>query len=111
MAQGSPATIASDLERDDQLDEFLVRSASQQDELSTACHSPSPSVLQIDDSNQLPIQEPRATPNTTRTCGFRKSTLWLIIIALVLFVLLVVGGGVMGSRIEKNRSSDSGRKK
>lgn len=106
MAQGSPASIASDIERDDQQDEVLVRSASQHGELSAACHSPSPSVLQIDDSNQLPIQEPPAKPKTTRTCGV---TFWRIT-ALVLFVLLVVGGGVMGSSIAKNKSSDSGWK-
>ena len=110
MAQGSP-TIASRLERDYRQDEFPIRDNSQQDESPTACHSPSPSVLQINHLDQLSIHEPPAKADESRICGFRKSVVWLGILAVVLFVLLVISGGVMGSLLAKNGSSKSEEKK
>lgn len=104
MAQGSPA-IASGLERDRRQDEFPTRYTGQQDEFPTAYRPTSLSVLPINHVDQLPLQKPPVKPNTGRICGLRKSVIWLGILAGFLFVLLVVGGGVLSSLIAKSRGS------
>lgn len=104
MALGSPV-IASELERDCRQDEFPTRYTGQQDEFPIACRLEGLPVLPINHLDQLPLPEPRAKPNTSLMCGLRKSVVWLGILTGVLFLLLVVEGGVLGSFIAKSRSS------
>lgn len=101
MAQGPPA-IASGLERDRRQDGFPTRYTGQQDEFPTAYRPTSLSGLPINHVDQLPLP---VKPNTGRICGLHKSVIWLGILAGFLFVLLVVGGGVLGSLIAKSRGS------
>lgn len=110
MAQGSPV-IASGLERDYRQDEFPTRYLGEQDEFPTACRPTDPSGLPNNFLDQLPIQETPPAPTTSQICGFRKSEFLLGILAFVLFVLLVVGGAVMGSLLARKKSHDSEKKR
>lgn len=95
MEQGSPV-IASGLERDYRQYEFP-----------TACCPTDPSVLPNNYLDPLPIPQTSPTPIASRICGFRKSEFWLGILGFVLFVFIVVGGGVFGSLLAKKKIPDS----
>lgn len=99
--------IASGLERDYRRDEFPTRYIGQQDEFPTVRCPTDPSVLSNNDLDQLRIPETSPTPIASRICGFRKSEFWLGILGFVLFVFIVVEGGVFGSLLAKKKIPDS----
>lgn len=108
MEPGSPV-IACGLERDYRRDEFSTRYLGQQDEFPTPCRPTNPSVLSNNHLDQPPIPQtsPTPWPIANRICGFRKSKFWLGFLGFVLFVVIVVGGGVFGSLLAKKKIPDS----
>lgn len=113
MAQ-NPALHASGLERDDRQDEFPTtwqqEFPTRQDEFPTA-YNPSGQTLYngdprvITEINSDILSHKSATKPRSRVCGLRKSTLWLVVIMIVLLVVFGIGAGILGSRINSSQKS------
>lgn len=110
------ALDASGLERDCRQDEFPMwqdELPARQDEFPTAYnHSGQNSGQSLHHGDPPVISETHsATKPRSRVCGLRKSTLWLVVIVIVLLVFTGIGAGVLGSKIkgsEKTRCVLSG---
>lgn len=98
----------SGLERDHRQDDHPTRHLGRQDEFPTAYNIAEESFHNVDPPvtpntiSDLPLPKP-APKIKKHVCGLRVSMFWLVFIVVVLFVLVGVGAGVLGSKISSKK--------